>query len=145
MKLVAKFAAGVVDTGGKFATGVVDTCPFNGNLAVNRKILIRRSALGGMIFCKTNKYCKLVIFKYVRTNGSVKNLQYIIILRVLKLQETAFAKVIFHILTMHSCTMHTLHSHALKWYVFCYLAFIVIGQRYVQEVQKCLVIENFLS
>jgi hypothetical protein len=25
VKLVAKFAAGVVDTGGKFATGVVDT------------------------------------------------------------------------------------------------------------------------
>jgi hypothetical protein len=25
MKLVAKFAAGVVDTSGKFATGVVDT------------------------------------------------------------------------------------------------------------------------
>jgi hypothetical protein len=29
-KLVAKFSAGVVDTGGKFATGVVDTC---GNFA----------------------------------------------------------------------------------------------------------------
>jgi hypothetical protein len=29
VKLVAKFAAGVVETGGKFATGVVDN---NGNL-----------------------------------------------------------------------------------------------------------------
>ncbi len=36
-KLVAKFAAGVADTGGKFATGVVDTggAPLLANISAN--------------------------------------------------------------------------------------------------------------
>jgi len=36
-KLVAKFAAGVADTGGKFATGVVDTggAPLLANISTN--------------------------------------------------------------------------------------------------------------
>ena len=37
VKLVAKFAAGVADTGGKFATGVVDTggAPLLANISAN--------------------------------------------------------------------------------------------------------------
>ncbi len=44
-KLVAKFAVGVVDTGGKFATGVVDTggAPFLANISANFRKNSKRS------------------------------------------------------------------------------------------------------
>jgi hypothetical protein len=46
VKLVAKFAAGVVDTGGNFAAGVIDTvgAPWLANISVN--VLIGYSAAG---------------------------------------------------------------------------------------------------
>jgi hypothetical protein len=44
-KLVANFAAGVVDTGGKFATGVVDTsgAPLLTNISANFRKNSKRS------------------------------------------------------------------------------------------------------
>ncbi len=44
-KLVAKFAAGVVDTGGKFATGVVDIggAPLLANISANFRKNSKRS------------------------------------------------------------------------------------------------------
>ncbi len=44
-KLVAKFAAGVADTGGKFATGVVDTggAPLLANISANFRKKSKRS------------------------------------------------------------------------------------------------------
>jgi hypothetical protein len=44
-KLVAKFAAGVVDTGGKFATGVIDTggAPLLANISANFRKNLKRS------------------------------------------------------------------------------------------------------
>ena len=44
-KLVAKFAAGVADTGGKFATGVVDTggAPLLANISANFRKNSKRS------------------------------------------------------------------------------------------------------
>ncbi len=48
-KLVAKFAAGVVDTGSKFTTGVVDTgsAPSLANISANFRTILKRSALMG--------------------------------------------------------------------------------------------------
>jgi hypothetical protein len=44
-KLVAKFAAGVADTGGKIATGVVDTggAPLLANISVNFRKNLKQS------------------------------------------------------------------------------------------------------
>jgi hypothetical protein len=43
-KLVAKFAAGVVDTGGNFAAGVVDTgAPLLANISANFRKNLKRS------------------------------------------------------------------------------------------------------
>jgi hypothetical protein len=44
-KLVAKFAAGVADTGGNFAAGVVDTggAPLLGNISANLRKKSKRS------------------------------------------------------------------------------------------------------
>jgi hypothetical protein len=62
LKLVAKFAAGVVDTGDKFATGVVDTGgqPLAANISANFRKNSKRpkwysQGLGGNCFMKKTR------------------------------------------------------------------------------------------